>query len=105
RFRRYRLLEMAAEELSAMIFGVHPSVEGLTLQLTKPRALEGRAASASIRVSRRPEDYPQRHEANDFGTVDVLFESREAGLYLLHVDPGKCIPSHYHQVMRELEWV
>ena len=105
RFRRYRLLEMAAEELSAMIFGVHPEVHGLTLELAKPRALEGRAASASVRVSRRPEDFPRRHEDNEFGQVDVLFESREAGLYLLHIEPGKCIPSHYHQVMRELEWV
>ena len=39
-----------------------------------------------------------------FGNVDILLETADAGLYLLHIDKGKSIPLHYHRVMRELEW-
>lgn len=105
RFRRYRLLEMAAQELSAMLFGVHPQLMALRLRLTKPHALAGRAASGAVEVARSREDFPRGHERNEFGEVEILYESREAGLYLLHVDPGKGIPAHYHRQMRELEWL
>jgi dihydroneopterin aldolase len=106
RFRRYRLLENAAAEVSAMLFGVHPRVEELELRLAKPQALQGRADAAAIRIARRREDFAWRREPAHFGgDVDVLLETKEAGLYLLHVGPGGEIPLHHHQVMRELEWV
>jgi len=105
RFRRYRLLENAAEELAAMLFGVHPRIEELELRLCKPQALAGRAAAAVVCIARRREDFPRRREAARFGEVDVLLETREAGLYLLHVGVGQEIPLHHHQVMRELEWL
>lgn len=106
RFRRYRLLENAAEELAAMLFGVHPRLEELELRLCKPQALAGRAASAAIRVTRCRDDFaPWRREAAVFGEVDVLLETKEAGLYLLHVGVGQQIPLHHHRVMRELEWL
>ena len=104
RFRRYQLLEMAAEETAAMLLGIHP-VESVSLSLFKPRALQGRARNVAVRVTRDRHDYPKQYEPTDFGQVDILLETAEAGLYLLHVDPGKSIPSHYHRVMRELEWV
>lgn len=104
RFRRYRLLEMAAHELCAMLLGVHPTVAQVRLRLTKPHALIGRAEGASVEIVRQAEDFPRGFEDNDFGQVEILYESREAGLYLLHVDPGRGIPSHYHAQMRELEW-
>jgi FolB domain-containing protein len=120
RFRRYRLLENAAEEVAAMLFGVHPRIEELELRLAKPQALRGRAEAAAIRIARRREDYfvdPEssspsapkasgwRRETSVFGEVDVLLETKEAGLYLLHVGVGQEIPLHHHQVMRELEWL
>ena len=106
RFRRYRLLENAAEELAAMLFGVHPRVEELELRICKPQALTGRAAAAAIRIARRRGEFlPWRHEITRFGEVDVLLETKEAGLYLLHVGAGREIPLHHHQVMRELEWL
>lgn len=106
RFRRYRLLENAAEELAAMLFGVHPSVEELELRVAKPQALAGRAEAAAIRIARRREDFAGRREPARFGgEVDILLETKEAGLYLLHVEPGRSIPLHHHQVMRELEWL
>jgi FolB domain-containing protein len=109
RFRRYRLLENAAEEVAAMLFGVHPRIEELELRLAKPQALVGRASEAAIRIARRRADYfggpSSRREPARFGEVDVLLETKEAGLYLLHVGVGREIPLHCHRVMRELEWL
>ena len=105
RFRRYRLLENAAHEVSAMLFGVHPLLQELELRLAKPQALVGRAAAGAVRVQRRRSDFELRREPARFGEVDVLLETREAGLYLLHVEQGQQIPAHHHRVMRELEWL
>lgn len=105
RFRRYRLLENAAHEVAAMLFGVHPLLQRLRLRLAKPQALAGRAEAAAVRIERERSDYAPRRETSSFGEVDVLLETREAGLYLLHVAPGREIPTHHHQVMRELEWL
>jgi dihydroneopterin aldolase len=104
-FRRYRLLEMAAHETCAMIFGLHAAVESIDLRLRKPHALRGRAGSAGVGVRRRPSDYPRRHETAEFGEVEILLETKEAGLYLLHVEPSNEIPPHFHRIMRELEWL
>lgn len=105
RFRQHRLLEMAAEELSAMLLGLHRQVHSLQLRLTKPRALEGRAEAAAIEVERHASDFAIHHEDSEFGKVDILLETREAGLYLLHVGPGLAIPRHHHRRMSELEWL
>ena len=105
RFRAYRLIEMAVEEVAAMALGVHRSIETIAVTLEKPRALEGRAAAAVVQARRTREDYPPRFETTKFGRAEVLLETREAGLYLLHVEPGRSIPLHHHQVMRELEWL
>ncbi|TPV94907.1 MAG: FolB domain-containing protein [Myxococcales bacterium FL481] len=105
RFRRYRLLEMAAEEISAMILGVHASVSQVQLEICKPRALQGRARAASVGVTRDRSRYPRRQEQTAFGRAEILLENCEAGLYLLHVAQGREIPAHRHEVMRELEWL
>lgn len=121
-FRRYRLLESAAHEVAAMLLAVHPQVETVKLQLDKPEALRGRLRKYSARaarskpgpfgagviagvtVERRVEDFPRRFEAESYGTAEVVLETHEAGLYLLHVRPGGKIVSHHHAVMQELEW-
>jgi len=105
RFRRYRLLENAAHELAAMLFGVHPALEDLELCVAKPEALPDRARSAAIRIERSRSDFPRTRERSRFGEVEVLLETKEAGLYLLHVGAGQEIPRHHHRVMRELEWL
>jgi len=105
RFRRYVLLEMAAHEIPAMLLGVHSQIETVHLRIRKPRALEGRANYAAIEVSRHRNDYPRQREHNRFGEVEILLETRDAGLYLLHVDAGQQIEPHHHCIMRELEWL
>lgn len=103
RFRRYRLLEAAAEELAAMLLSVHPRIEEARVRLDKPEALK-QARSAGVTIARRQADYPRRWETARFGTVEVVLETAEAGLYLLHVEPRKAITAHRHEQMRELEF-
>ena len=104
-FRRYRLLEVAATELAAMLVGVHPIIEEVQLRLSKPEALPGRATVAGVEIRRHARDFVRMREHNDFGEVEIIHQTREAGLYLLHVDAGRGIPAHYHRKMRELEWL
>ena len=87
-----------------MLLGVHAGLQWVRVRLEKPEALAGRGAAA-VTIERTLADYPRRHENAQFGDVEVLLETKEAGLYLLHVDGGKSIPRHHHQVMRELEWL
>jgi len=105
RFRRYWIIENAAEEVAAMLLGVYPSLDAVSVRIAKPDALAGRARSAAVRISRTREDYPRGHETTPWGEVEILLETRDAGLYLLHVDAGQQIPRHHHKVMRELEWL
>jgi dihydroneopterin aldolase len=104
-FRRYRLLEVAAEELAAMLFGVHRVLQEVRVRLSKPLALEGRARTAGVEIARTRGDFVAMRERSEFGEVEILYQSREAGLYLLHVEAGREIPAHYHRRMRELEWL
>jgi dihydroneopterin aldolase len=103
-FRRYKLLEVAASELAAMLIGVHPMIEDVRLRVRKPQALPGRAI-AGVEVYRQARELLRMREHNEFGEVEILHQSREAGLYLLHIDPDREIPAHYHRIMRELEWL
>lgn len=104
-FRRYRLIEAAVEETAAMLLGIHARIKMITVQLRKPQALESSRAMASVCIERDRSDYPRRLEQTAWGQAEVLLETRDAGLYLLHVDPGRTIPRHHHRVMRELEWL
>ncbi len=58
RFRQYRLLEVACEEIAAMLLGIHSELEGLMVELVKPVALCGNGAPA-IAIERRSSDYPK----------------------------------------------
>lgn len=104
-FRKFRLLENAAEEIAAMLFGLHEQLDSMQIRIEKPEALSGRARCAAVEISRSRSDFPRTTEQTIFGEAEILLETREAGLYLLHIDAGKEIPPHYHLMMRELEWL
>ncbi|MFV8751117.1 dihydroneopterin aldolase [Nannocystaceae bacterium ST9] len=104
-FRRYRLLEMAAEEVAAMLLGVHRVIGSIRLRMSKPMALEGRARVAGVEIQRTRADFMPIRERSEFGEVEILYQTREAGLYLLHIEAGREIPAHFHERMRELEWL
>ncbi len=107
---RFRLLETAAHALARyLLLPVLPDAENvrpesLSLKLTKPGALEG-AAIPSLRIERQANAMQYLHEEKSFGTVDVIHETRDAGIYRLNVAPGREIPLHVHRVMQESEMV
>lgn len=103
RFREYQLIEVATEELAAMLFGLHPPLEVLEVRLEKPEALRGVARGASIAVSRSRADFPRRRQRTAYGEIEVLLETYEAGLYLVHVEPGRSLPVQAGK-RRELAW-
>lgn len=90
-FRRYHLIEMAAEEVCAMLLGLHRGVERVELRIEKPGALEGRARAASVELRRSREHFPSQREAQPYGERELLLETREAELELVHVAPGEVL--------------
>jgi 7,8-dihydroneopterin aldolase/epimerase/oxygenase len=104
-FREYQLVEVATEELAAMLFGVHPTIDTLAIQLEKPAALSGRARTAAVRIERRRSDFPPRREATPEGFSDVLLETHEAGLYLVTIEPGKSAQVAANRPHRRAEWL
>jgi dihydroneopterin aldolase len=104
RFREYRLIEVATAELAGMLFGVHGALQELKLRLSKPTALNGRARSAGVHVSRRRSHFPTRREPRAFGEVETLLQTHEAGLYLLHLASGQRIAPTEPCPARVLSW-
>ena len=87
-----------------MLLGVYGLVDEVTVHLRKPEAL-AKARAASVSITRNRADFPRRFETTEWGQAEVLLETQDAGLYLLHIDPGSEIPRHHHEVMREIEWL
>lgn len=107
---RFRLLETAAHALAMYLLA--PPAPGerrarartLCLTLEKPRALQ-RGAVPSLTIERDADGVILGREDKPFGTVDVVLETRDAGIYRLNVAPGSSIPLHVHRRMRESEMV
>jgi len=105
RFRAYRLLEVAAEELSAMLFAAHPALEQIRIRLDKPTALHGRAQSAGVEVTRHRGEFPTRRVPRTFGQIEALLETDEAGLYLVHVEPARGIDLELPPGVALMQWL
>lgn len=90
-FRRYHLVEMAAEEVSAMLLGAHAAVRRVDVRIEKPGALGGRARGASVQVRRSPADYARSVQHASEGSCEVLLETREARLELVHLAPHSSV--------------
>ena len=76
----------------------------MRVRLDKPTALPG-ATVASLSVERDLSWCSISQEKKPFGVVDVIHETRDAGIYRLNVAPGKGIPLHVHRQMDEAEMV
>ena len=101
-FRDYQLLEVSAEEICAMLFGAHAGLECIAISIQKPAALKGRARSGGVKVTRERNDATRRRRAVSFGEVELLMETHEAELRLLHLQPGMSVPSDSE---RSIEWL
>ena len=107
---RFGLLETAAHAIARLILAPpaagerRAQVEALRLRLTKPEALAG-VAVPSLEIRRDASTVSLETEDANFGHVDIVHETREAGIYRLNVAPHHSIPLHLHRQMRESELV
>jgi dihydroneopterin aldolase len=105
KFRRFHLIEMATEEIAAMLLGIHPALELVDIRLDKPAALDGRARAASIEVRRSRDSFPAVVATTAFGTSETLLETRDAALHLLRIEPGREAKPTLRAGTRLLEWL
>ena len=104
RFRQYQIIEVATEELTAMLLAVHPMLERVEIRLEKPAALHGRANAASVEVSRQQSDFPRRRRDAVFGEIETVLDTHEATLELMFVNAGKSLGPE-GRAGRRLEWL
>lgn len=104
----FRLLETAAHVVAKVLLAPpaagerRRSIDSLRLRLHKPGALPGNALP-SLTIERDRSWVKLGEEIKRFGTVDVVHETKNAGIYRLNIEAGKGIPLHCHRVMRESE--
>jgi dihydroneopterin aldolase len=102
-FREYRLVEMATEEIAAMILGSHPAAERVHVTLEKPEALRGRAAHGGVSISRGRGEFAVTPLA--FGEKRLLLQTAEAKLELLVVEPGRTLDASARPERKALAWL
>lgn len=86
-FRRYSLLEVAAEECAGWLFAAYPMVSGVSLAIAKPQALAGQAESGGVRVFRKRPSEVTRQTA-PFGFLEPQLETSEAIISLVGLNAG-----------------
>lgn len=89
RFREYRLLEVAAEEVCALLFAMYPGIQHVTLRLDKPEALQGRARSAAVEITRSRGAFGATEQPTAFGGRTELLRTPEAVVERLRVEAGR----------------
>jgi dihydroneopterin aldolase len=104
RFREYQLIEVATEELAAMLFGSHGNLHEVGIRLEKPEALRGRARSASVRIERTRHQFPTRVRAHACGAHELLLHTHEARLELFRIEPQRTATLEPGHGARRLEW-
>lgn len=107
---RFRMLETAAHALLKYLLAPpaagerRAAIREATLRITKPHALGGLGVP-SVELRRDTSWVKLGYEEKAFGTVDIIHETRDAGIYRLSVAPGREIPMHVHHEMTEAELV
>lgn len=104
-FRRYQLIEMAAEELCAMALATQPELARVQLSIEKPGALEGRAQAARVEVTRAREDYEWHEERRHENVECRVLRTRDAVLSLVEVGSGQSWAPALAAGARCLSWL
>jgi FolB domain-containing protein len=103
-FRAYKLIEVATEELAASLLALHPALQRVTLRVEKPEALRGRARLAAVEITRTRDAFTPKRVPSAFGELEMIHESDEARLSLVHVAPGKALTQSDANT-RQLAWL
>jgi dihydroneopterin aldolase len=104
RFREYQLIEVATEELAAMLFGIHPAVQATKIRLEKPEALRGRARTASVEIKRERAQFPETVSEHYCGEHALLLTTHEARLELFRIKPEATLELSPAPFGKSLEW-
>lgn len=105
RFRRYQLIEMAAEELSAMLLLTEPELLQVELRVEKPGALEGRARSACVEVTRKAHDFEPEERVRPWGGERIMLRTRDATASVIRLAPGQSARTADDTSTRCLYWL
>jgi FolB domain-containing protein len=105
RFRAYKLVEGAAEEITAALFAMHPNIEVVTLQIEKPEALRGIARAASVEVTRARRDIVSTRSTCEGCQTELRLRTHEAELTLITLDGHTTLPASEHTRRRRIEWL
>jgi FolB domain-containing protein len=90
KFRRYTLLELAAEECAGWLFAAYPAIAAVGLSILKPQALAGQAESGGVRISRKRPPEATRH-STDYGFLQPQLETSDASISLVGLDAGRSL--------------
>ncbi|MCS6902264.1 MAG: dihydroneopterin aldolase [Myxococcales bacterium] len=107
---RFKLLESAAEALAAWLLMPpsadipRPPINSVEVRLSKPVALSG-AAIPTLEIRRDRSDYSFVTETKSFGYVDIVFETKECGVYRERILPHTVLPTHVHHHIDESELI
>lgn len=107
---RFRLLESAAEAVAAWLLAPpsqdvpRPQVEKVDVKLSKLVALSG-AAVPTLEIHRERSDFTPVTETKPFGYVDIIFETKECGVYRERLFPKAVLPTHVHHHLDESELI
>jgi dihydroneopterin aldolase len=107
---RFRMLEAAAHSLCRYLLAPpargesRAPIQRVRLTLEKPTALGGKACPSLV-IERDAEWVSLTHEDKPFGTVDIIHETSDLGIYRLNLAPQRSISLHLHRVMQEAEMV
>jgi hypothetical protein len=69
------------------LFAAYPTLEGVALRMTKPRALAGQAESGGVRIERKRPPEATR-QTTPFGFIETQLETSEATISLVGLDGG-----------------
>lgn len=110
RFGHFKLLETAAHALARYLLAKpaigekRAAVTEARIRLRKPDAA-GMCGVPALEIRRDAAWVDLTTETKPFGTVDIVHETEDAGIYRLNVAPGQSIPLHVHRRMHEAELV
>lgn len=110
RLGQFHLLETACHALCRTLLlppaeaERRAAIESVRLRIEKPQGLHGQAIPC-IEVSRHRSDITYRVKARSFGSLHVVHETPNIGIYRLNLAPGQSVPLHIHPMLQEAEMI
>ena len=107
---QFRLLETAGQVLCRTLLlppiegEQRAAIESVKIRIDKPEGLLGQALPG-IEVTRRFVDIAYTEQRTAYGSLQVVHETPEMGIYRKHLAPRVIVPVHLHRAHQEAEMV